>query len=282
MLPMYLIERSQGCIGRPSGRNQRLGLSFFYRQIQEERCIRRVGRPGGRRSKHGFRAEISFFQFRLGFDGLHAVAHSRIHRAVHVGHHAAGTEQVQTGENIGVFLPNPNGAVAAHRVPRQSAAGWLAEWCDTVCRCKPPVLCHKILPVANRDRVGVHAAEIPVVGVGRHNDKLPRFAIGQRFVHYGRQIDPVLGQAIPFIVAVGKSVQKINDRVTPLFVGLVTGRQVNRHVPVGRITRQVALPALCRALSCAQPYRSLAGWSGYIPAWLPTKRLTKTGCELNG
>jgi hypothetical protein len=63
----------------------------------------------------------------------------------------------------------------------------------------------------------------------------------QVFIDHFRQVDPMLHQAEPLVVAVRETVQHVNHRVSAILFGLVTGRQVDGNIAIRRIATEVAL-----------------------------------------
>ena len=155
-----------------------------------------------------------------------------------------GTESVNARENIRELHADPQRAVASHGVAGQAAARRSRDRAVVAVDVGDEFPRYVALPIARGHGTGVHAALEARVGVGHYQDHLARPGGSQRLVHHGREIDPVLREAHPSLIAIREAVQHVDDRVTPGPRALVAGWQIDRDIPVRGVAGQIALERL--------------------------------------
>ena len=235
-----LIDHRQRCVGRPLRGDQRLELAVPGWQVEEERRVLRVRRPCRRRRELRLRREIGLLELFDGCDGFSPRRGAAPGPGVHGENHAAGAERVNAREDVGGFHPDADRAVAAHRVPGQSAALHLGDRPVVPVDVGHQILRDEAFPIARGRRRRVHAALVPRVRVGHHDDHLAR-AGRERLVDDLGYADEMLDAAEPAIIIVGVAVKEIHHRIAATRRRRITGRQIDRNVAIGRIAFEVAL-----------------------------------------
>src|SRR5581483_7443307 len=182
-LGYVLVNHSERCIRHPPGDDFGLRLAILDRQVEVERRILGIGRPGGRFGEDGDGAalEIGYLGASVDLLGLRV----GIAFGIEIRGEAAGAQDVDAGEDTGIFHGEPDGSVAAHGVAGKAAAGGRGEAAVVAVDVRHEVARDVGFPIAGGHRVGVHAALIDVVGVGHDDDHFLGGAAGDGFIGDG-------------------------------------------------------------------------------------------------
>ena len=238
-----LVDERQRRVGGPL-RQDRLRL-IADRQIEVERRILRVRRPGGRRRQLRAESERQLRRVRRCLDRGQRLVVGGVRRrsaaaaAAAARRQAARAHDVQAAEHVSVLHADPRGAVAAHRVTDKAAA--LAARDRSIVRVdvRHDVARDVILEVSRRHRAGVHRAVVHRLRVGQHDDHLVR-AFGEGPLDRLRHVDFLA----PLLRADRVAMQGVDDRIPARAVLVVARGQEDDRVAIDGVSFQVALERL--------------------------------------
>src|SRR5579884_2987471 len=235
-----LIDKGQRRIGGPFGQNLRLGHAVLYREVEIQRWILRVGRPGRRGSQLRPGEKLKFRgvggRFEAGYSFFEGLVTSRIRRSGRPRRHAARAHDVQASEHVRVFHADARRAVSTHGVAHKTSARTLGYGPIVAVDPGYYIVRNKLLEIACRNGAGIHRAAIACFRIGQHHDHLLRAGGESAF---DRLWD--VNFVTPLLRANGIAVQGVNHRVAPMRIGLVPRREENDHVAVGGFTFEITL-----------------------------------------
>src|SRR5262245_54223681 len=116
-----LIDHRKRSVGRPLGDDRGLHLSVNDRKVEERRWIPGIWRPRSGGCDHGLGPKIRVMEIGAAADFFGA--RERVDLWVQIGRQAAGTQNVNAREDLGMFHADSNRAVSAHRVTRKTPTG---------------------------------------------------------------------------------------------------------------------------------------------------------------
>ncbi len=117
-----LIKKCERGVGGPFGEDGGLRLSIFGREIEKERRILGIGRPGGGLGHVGAGEEWEIGRIRGSFGGFDGLGDFGCDRFRSDRSQAARTHDVEGAEDVGMLHADARGAVAAHEWPTSPRA----------------------------------------------------------------------------------------------------------------------------------------------------------------
>ena len=135
----------------------------------------------------------------------------------------------------GVLHADAAGAVAAHGMAHQAAAGPLGDRAVVRVDVGHHVVRDEVLEIACRHRTRIHRAVVHGLRIGQHHDHLLR-ALRECALDGLRHVDLVR----PLLGADRITVQRIDHRVAPGLLSGIAGRQEDDHVAVHGVAFQIA------------------------------------------
>ena len=252
-VPYVLIDHVERFVGVEFG-NDFLGkLAILNRKIGEKGRIVGIGRPGDgdRHQKPGKGFEgILLFRRSCGFS-FHAILEQE-----RVGKfHAAGTEQVDAGENIGMTHANANGPISPHGMPGETAAGAFGDRAVVGVDVWDKLAHDVVFPVTGGSGVRIETALVSSERVRGDENHFAISRLRKRVVQDRGKLGPELGWPVPLLGALGPTMKEINDGIAAAAVHRITGWKINRYVAVGGVLFQIVLERFAMkfdVLDCAR------------------------------
>ena len=233
-----LVDHVERFVGVEFGHGFLYEFAVLHGKVGEERRILRIGRPGSgnRYDKPGKEFESICVFWRLGGLGFAAI----FGEEGIVKGHAAGAEQIDAGEDVGMAHADADGAVAAHGVSGEATAVAFGDGAVVGVNIGDEFVDDVVFPVTGGYGVRVKTALVACERVRRDENHFAIPCLGKGFVQHGGKINPVLGGPVPLVGAVGVTMEEVNDGVAAMAISRVAGRKVDSNIAVGRVALKVA------------------------------------------
>ena len=234
-----LIDHVERFVGVEFGDDFFDKLAILNREIGEEWRMVGIGRPGdGDREQKpwkGFEG-IGLFRRFCGFSFRAILEQERVGKL-----HAAGTEQIDAGENIGITHANANSSISPHGMPGETTAGAVGDRAVVGVDVWDELAHDVVFPVAGGSGVRIETALVSCERVRRDENHFAISWLRKRVVQDRGKLGPELGWPVPLLGALGPTMKEVNDGIATVAVHRITGWKIDRYVAVGGVLFQIVL-----------------------------------------